>query len=92
MNSDPTNFMKSNGEGIDRVIKEEGKYAFLMESTTIEYITERKCGLTQIGGLLDSKGYGVALPPSKLPNWPSDHIISHDMQIMQFGWSKVFNK
>ena len=66
MNSDPTNFMKSNGEGIDRVIKEEGKYAFLMESTTIEYITERKCGLTQIGGLLDSKGYGIALPPSKL--------------------------
>lgn len=34
-----------------------------MESTTIEYITERECELYQVGGLLDSKGYGVATPP-----------------------------
>ena len=38
-------------------------YAFLMESTTIEYNIERECDTTQIGGLLDSKGYGIALPP-----------------------------
>ena len=49
---------------IDRVARENGKYAFLMESTTVEYIVERQCDLTQIGGLLDSKGYGIALPPS----------------------------
>ena len=40
-------------------------YAFLMESTTIEYNIERECDTTQIGGLLDSKGYGIALPPGK---------------------------
>ena len=40
-----------------------GMYAFLMESTTIEYNIERECDTTQIGGLLDSKGYGIALPP-----------------------------
>ena len=40
-------------------------YAFLMESTTIEYNIERECYTTQIGGLLDSKGYGIALPPGK---------------------------
>lgn len=34
-----------------------------MESTTIEYITESECELYQVGGLLDSKGYGVATPP-----------------------------
>jgi hypothetical protein len=34
-----------------------------MESTTIEYVIERECDTTQIGGLLDSKGYGIALPP-----------------------------
>ena len=40
-----------------------------MESTTVEYIVERQCDLTQIGGLLDSKGYGIALPPSKYSHW-----------------------
>ncbi|CAL1261617.1 unnamed protein product [Larinioides sclopetarius] len=53
-------FTKDNSEGIDRVLK--GNYAFLMESTTIEYYTERNCDLTQIGSLLDSKGYGIATP------------------------------
>ncbi|TDG38211.1 hypothetical protein AWZ03_015367, partial [Drosophila navojoa] len=28
-------------------------YAFLMESTTLEYNVERKCDLMQIGGWLD---------------------------------------
>ena len=46
------------------MIKDNGKYAFLMESTSVEYVIERNCQLTQIGGLLDSKGYGIALPPS----------------------------
>ena len=36
-----------------------------MESTSVEYTVERRCDLIQIGGLLDSKGYGIALPPSK---------------------------
>ena len=39
-----------------------------MESTTIEYVIERECDTTQIGGLLDSKGYGIALPPGKVKN------------------------
>lgn len=33
-----------------------------MESTGIEYQVERHCELTQVGNLLDSKGYGIALP------------------------------
>lgn len=36
-----------------------------MESSQIEYITQQNCNLTQVGGLLDSKGYGIALPVSK---------------------------
>lgn len=58
-------FTKSNGEGVERVVKGKGSFAFLMESTSIEYVIERNCELTQIGGLLDSKGYGIAMPPSK---------------------------
>lgn len=65
MDSDDKNFVSSNADGVERVQKENGKYAFLMESTTVEYIVERQCELTQIGTLLDSKGYGIALPPSK---------------------------
>ena len=59
-------FASSNKEGIERVLKENGDYAFMMESTNVEYVVERKCQLTQIGGLLDSKGYGIGLPPSKI--------------------------
>ncbi|KAG9509349.1 Glutamate receptor ionotropic, kainate 1 [Fragariocoptes setiger] len=51
-------YVKSNDEGKERV--ERGQFAFFMESTSIEYIVERACNLTQIGGLLDTKGYGVA--------------------------------
>jgi hypothetical protein len=52
------------------VKKSNGLYAFLMESTTIEYVVERECDTTQIGGLLDSKGYGIALPPGQSPHSP----------------------
>lgn len=44
-------------------VKDEN-YAFLMESTSIEYITERECDVTQVGGLLDDKGYGIAMRKS----------------------------
>ncbi|UXI16430.1 uncharacterized protein NH340_JMT02373 [Sarcoptes scabiei] len=57
----PSVFVESNKKGVDRV--EKGNYAFLMESTSIEYIVERKCDLFQVGSLLDSKGYGIATPP-----------------------------
>ncbi|XP_014247018.1 glutamate receptor ionotropic, kainate 2-like isoform X3 [Cimex lectularius] len=60
----PIVFTSSNSDGVDRVIKGKGNYAFLMESTSIEYVIERNCDLTQIGGLLDSKGYGIAMPPN----------------------------
>ncbi|KAL1415058.1 hypothetical protein MTO96_029835 [Rhipicephalus appendiculatus] len=57
----PSVFTESNYKGIERVRR--GKYAYLMESTSIEYAIERNCDLTQIGSLLDNKGYGIATPP-----------------------------
>ncbi|XP_062531182.1 glutamate receptor ionotropic, kainate 3 isoform X2 [Bombyx mori] len=36
-------------------------YAFFMESTSIEYTTERHCDLMQVGDLLDSKTYGIGM-------------------------------
>lgn len=58
-------FTGSNKEGATRVSKSNGLYAFFMESTTIEYVIERECDLTQVGGLLDSKSYGIALQPGR---------------------------
>lgn len=52
-------------EGIQRVLTSD--YAFLMESTTIEFVTQRNCNLTQIGDLIDSKAYGVGTPMGKWP-------------------------
>lgn len=63
MSSKPTALVKSNEEGIQRTLTAD--YALLMESTTIEYITQRNCNLTQIGGLIDSKGYGIGTPMGK---------------------------
>lgn len=47
-------FTATYDEGIRRV--RGGDYAFLMESTMLDYIVQRDCNLTQIGGLLDTKG------------------------------------
>ncbi|XP_047025046.1 glutamate receptor ionotropic, kainate 2 isoform X2 [Helicoverpa zea] len=60
----PSVFATSNKEGEERVVRGKGAYAYLMESTTIEYVVERNCDLTQVGGMLDSKGYGIAMPPN----------------------------
>ncbi|XP_047523159.1 glutamate receptor ionotropic, kainate 2 isoform X2 [Pieris napi] len=60
----PSVFTTSNREGEERVMRGKGAYAYLMESTTIEYVVERNCDLTQVGGMLDSKGYGIAMPPN----------------------------
>ncbi|XP_054002680.1 glutamate receptor ionotropic, kainate 2 isoform X2 [Hylaeus anthracinus] len=59
-NKKPSVFVPTYEEGIQRV--HQGDYAFLMESTMLDYIVQRDCNLTQIGGLLDSKGYGIATP------------------------------
>ena len=52
--------MASNDDGVEKVEESAGKYAFFMESASIEYLVERRCKLAQVGGLLDSKGYGIA--------------------------------
>ena len=50
----------SNSQGVEMVEESDGNYAFFMESSSIEYLVERRCKLSQVGGLLDSKGYGIA--------------------------------
>ena len=52
--------MGSNTEGVEKVEEADGMYAFFMESAAIDYLVERRCKLSQVGGLLDNKGYGIA--------------------------------
>ncbi|XP_078401653.1 glutamate receptor 4 isoform X7 [Cetorhinus maximus] len=61
--AEPSVFTKTTAEGVARVRKSKGKFAFLLESTMNEYIEQRKpCDTMKVGGNLDSKGYGVATP------------------------------
>jgi len=62
-NHEPSVFVKTSHEGIERVKK--GNYAFLMESTMIDYTIQRHCNLMQVGGLLDTKGYGIGTQQGK---------------------------
>ncbi len=64
MSNNPDVFVNKTQDGINRVKSES--YAFLMESTSIEYTIQRECNLTQIGGLLDNKGYGIGLPEGSI--------------------------
>uniref|UniRef100_A0A3Q2ZGN8 Glutamate receptor n=1 Tax=Kryptolebias marmoratus TaxID=37003 RepID=A0A3Q2ZGN8_KRYMA len=69
--AEPSVFVKSTNEGMIRVRKSKGKYAYLLESSMNEYIEQRKpCDTMKVGGNLDSKGYGVATPkgsPLRIP-------------------------
>jgi ionotropic kainate glutamate receptor 2 len=51
--------VSSNEQGLNWV--KRGGYAYFMESTSIEYITERECDVAKVGDKLDSKGYGIAM-------------------------------
>lgn len=70
-------FVKRNEDGIDRVKK--GGYAYLMESTSIEYVIKRDCNLTLVGTWLDNKGYGIATPPDS----PYRNPISKAIVVLQ---------
>ncbi|XP_072382908.1 glutamate receptor ionotropic, kainate 2-like [Diabrotica undecimpunctata] len=59
----PSVLETDNLDGVQRVLNTKNElYAFLMESTTIEYHTATKCELKQVGDWLDSKSYGIAMP------------------------------
>lgn len=80
----PSVFTSNNLEGVERVVKNKGSYAFLMESTSIEYVIERNCELTQVGSMLDSKGYGIAMPPSKFIELAIKWSLRHSMFNIKF--------
>ncbi|OWR43876.1 ionotropic glutamate receptor subunit ia, partial [Danaus plexippus plexippus] len=57
-------------------------YAFLMESTSIEYMVERNCDVARVGGMLDSKGYGIAMKKNSPYRQPMSESI---LQLQEQG-------
>ena len=57
----------SEEDGIDRITKDAGGFAFFLESKAIEYIQERRCTVTQVGNLLDTKGMMASVGASIVP-------------------------
>jgi ionotropic glutamate receptor len=80
MSYNPNFMTNSTKEGIERVRK--GGYAYLLESTTNEYARQRDCNLMQVGGLLDSKGYGFGL--QKNSKW-TETISSAILKLQENG-------
>lgn len=58
--AEPSVFVKTGAEGVDRVRR--GGYAFIAESTFLDYQTNRECDLETIGTMFASRGYGLAMP------------------------------
>lgn len=85
----PNVFTSGNVEGVERVKKGKGDYAFFMESTSIEYQMERDCELVKVGGELDSKGYGIAMPPDS-PYRP--RVNEAILKLQEAGRLKVLKK
>lgn len=59
MSKHPEHMTSSNDDGLERA--KASKYAFLMESSTIEYMEQRNCEVAHVGDKLDQKGYGIAM-------------------------------
>ncbi|XP_046373507.1 glutamate receptor-like isoform X1 [Haliotis cracherodii] len=59
----PSVFVNSIKDGIEKVRNEKGKYAFLIESTTNDFYNQRKpCDTMKVGQNLNSNGFGIATP------------------------------
>ncbi|XP_073816653.1 glutamate receptor ionotropic, kainate 2-like [Musca autumnalis] len=78
MNKNPHLLTESNQEGVENV-KKNNRYAFLMESTSIEYHTVRECNLAKVGQTLDEKGYGIAMRK----NWAYRDNFNHALLELQ---------
>ncbi|XP_040577875.1 glutamate receptor ionotropic, kainate 2 isoform X3 [Lepeophtheirus salmonis] len=84
----PSVFVDNYDTGINSV--KNGGYAFLMESTMLDYVVQRDCNLTQVGGLLDSKGYGIGTPKGSL--W-RDHLSLAILELQEKGTIQMlYNK
>lgn len=75
----PSVFTDTPELGVDRVKKAKGDYAFLMETTSLEYQVEQNCDLMNVGPQIGEKHYGIAVPIG------SDYRSNLSWAILQLG-------
>ncbi|XP_064610176.1 glutamate receptor-like [Liolophura sinensis] len=79
----PSVFVSSEAEGVQKVKDSEGKYAFLLESTTNDYYNQRQpCDTIKVGSNLDSKGFGIATP---IGSEMRDHLTLAVLELRENG-------
>ena len=69
------------------------RYAYLMESIPLRYQLSKHCDLMEVGGELDSKGYGLAVPKnSPYRDSLSNAILSlSEQQVLLHLYNKWWN-
>ena len=68
--------MKSNKEGVERVLKEDGQYAFMMESTVVDYVVERQVWQPEHFSFIDNNDVIISVSSLKL----EDFLITKDTE------------
>jgi len=89
MNTNSDFNVKSNKEGIEKVRDGNGKYAFLMESTSAKFVTERKCDVETVGGLINEFQYAIGLPLNSEYRKPLNQAI---LRLQESGVIKRLEK
>jgi len=89
MNSNPDFNVKSNKEGIQKVRDGKGKYVFFMESPSAKFVTERKCDLETIGGLINEFQYAIGMPLNSEYRNPINQAI---LRLQESGTLKRLEK
>ena len=74
-------FVKDYDDGIRRV--KRGNYAFLMESTMLDYVVQRDCNLTQVGHVIDNlfswRFYGGLV---HVPRTPRNEFVQNSAPLL----------
>jgi len=58
----PNGFVSNYSEGIRRVQESNGNYAFLLESSALDYASRQDCNLYKAGGNVNTINYALAFP------------------------------
>jgi len=53
---------RSNLEGVEKVLEEQGGFAHIMETTSLDYVVARNCDLIKVGETFSPRTYGLAIP------------------------------
>ncbi|KAF6017885.1 hypothetical protein EB796_023824 [Bugula neritina] len=91
MSQHPDVFVNKSDLGIAKV--KAGNYAYLMESIPLRYQLSQHCDLMEVGGELDSKGFGIGVPKnSPYRDALSNAILSlSEQQILLDLYNKWWN-